>query len=144
MDKHPRQHPIALGQVFFTRTVVVSMPNHKTTTDGLIVLPPENTLDVAPMPEMPGEYIATMRTRLNPENDPSAPYHIDMECVAFFKADDSLSEDEAMRGVTITAHSVLYGAIRESISWITGRHPHGALGIGLSVLQNKQKTETKE
>ncbi|MFZ3160606.1 MAG: hypothetical protein WBI05_11840 [Rhodoferax sp.] len=34
-----------------------------------------------------------------------------------------------------TAHNVLYGAIREAVSWLTARQPYGAVMLGLSVLQ---------
>lgn len=40
-------------------------------------------------------------------------YFIDMECMAILTADDTLTPDEALRGVTITGHSVVYGAIRK-------------------------------
>jgi hypothetical protein len=58
-----------------------------------------------------------------------------MECVAFFNVDDTLNEEEAKRGVTITGNSVLYGAIRESVAWLTGRQPYGGLLLGLTVLK---------
>ena len=50
-----------------------------------------------------------------------------------------LTEEEALRGVTITAHSVLYGAIRETVAWLTGRQVYGSLLLGLSVLRNKKQ-----
>ncbi len=77
---------------------------------------------------------------MNEEADPKFPYTIDMECIAVFTADDTLSEEEALRGVYITANSVLYGAIRESVAWITGRQPYGPLVLGLSVIQPPAKT----
>ena len=141
MDK---PHPITLNQVFFTRTVVVAMPEHKAPDKGPIKHLPENSLDVSLLPEMQGHYVATMRTRINSDSDSSDPYLVDMECVGFFTVDESLNDADAKRGVTITAHTVLYGAIRESIAWITGRHPHGPLILGLSVLQSKQPTKTKD
>lgn len=147
MDKHP----IALERVYFTRTVVVAVPNHRkggeskktsknAKSDAVVKHLPKNTLDVSKLPE-DGRYIATMRTKLNPESDVSDPYHIDMECIGFFRVDETLSTDEAMLGLTITAHSVLYGAIRESVLWITGRHPYGPLTLGLSVLPRNPAAE---
>jgi len=84
-----------------------------------------------------------MHTLLNQDGDPAAPYIIDMECIGMFIVDESLAAEEAARGVTITAHSVLYGAIREAVSWITGRQPYGQLMLGLSILRPKSLDEKK-
>ena len=99
---------------------------------------PENKIDLAAIEDNPGHYQVTMRSTFNSSGDPSAPYTIDMQCVGLFIADSSLSPEEAPRAVTITAHNVLYGAIREAIAWITGRQPFGTLVLGLSVLQSPQ------
>ena len=80
--------------------------------------------------------MASMVT-MQPNKD--SPYSIDIECLAIWHADASLSETDAHRGITITAHSVLFGAIRETIAWLTGRQPYGPLMIGLSVLRPKAK-----
>jgi hypothetical protein len=58
-----------------------------------------------------------------------------MECIGDFEADAGLSDEEAERGVLITANSVLYGAIREAVSWLTGRQAFGSITLGLSVLR---------
>ena len=76
-----------------------------------------------------------MQTKINLEQEVAYPYSIDIECVGIFVVDDTLVEDEAYRAVMITAHSVLYGAIRETVAWITGRHPYGPFVLGLSVIQ---------
>lgn len=73
-----------------------------------------------------------MSSKYNINGDSAYPYIIDMECIGFFSVDSKLSKDEAMRGVMITAHGVLYGAIREAVAWITGRQPFGPLMLGLS------------
>jgi len=130
----PQSHPITLDKVFFTRSIVVAIPEHKP-GDGTLSIAPENKIDVTPIANEPGRYLAKMRTLMNPGGDTSAPYIIDMECLGMFSADQTLSPEEAARGVTVTAHSVLYGAIREAIAWITGRQPHGQLMLGLSILQ---------
>jgi hypothetical protein len=135
------QHPISLGQLFFTRSVVIATPGHEfkdgmQTTEG-----PENTISLKKA-EGPGRnYIGTMRSVINPTSDKASPYTIDMECVVQLTADDSLSEDEAYRGCYITAHSVLFGAIREAVAWITGRQAYGPLMLGLSILKSPQKAE---
>lgn len=136
------KHPISLVRVIFTRSVIVSIPEHKPVEekaaqlgDVKTIAGPANKIDVVQVTDMPSLYQATMRTLLNQDGDPTAPYIVDMECVGFFKVDGSLETVEAIRAVTITAHSVLYGAIREAVTWITGRHAFGPLVLGLSILQ---------
>lgn len=136
------KHPISLVRVVFTRSVIVSIPEHKPAeektaqlSDAKTITGPTNKIDVVQVTGMPGLYQASMRTLLNQDGDPIDPYIVDMECVGIFKVDGSLDAAEAIRAVTITAHSVLYGAIREAVSWITGRHAFGPLVLGLSILQ---------
>ncbi|MEN9419419.1 MAG: hypothetical protein RI988_3039 [Pseudomonadota bacterium] len=76
-----------------------------------------------------------MRTVINPSMEKTAPYSVEMVCTAILHADDTLTEEDASRGILITAHSVLYGAIRETVAWLTGRQPYGPLVLGLSVLR---------
>lgn len=134
-DKQP-SHPITLEQVFFTRSSVISVPGHQPVS-GLITSAPENAIEVKKTEGTTGHYAASMRTVINQSYDKAYPYAIDMECVGVFFADNTLSETEALRGVTITAHSVLYGAIREATAWLTGRQPYGTLMLGLSILKGK-------
>ena len=127
-------HPVTLERYFFTRSVVVTVDSHRP-GEGVLSIGPENKIDLAAPEDNPGHYQVTMRSTFNSNGDPSAPYTIDMQCVGLFVADSSLSPEDAPRAVTITAHNVLYGAIREAIAWITGRQPFGTLVLGLSVLQ---------
>ena len=130
-------HPVTLERYFFTRSVVVTVDSHKR-GEGVLLIGPENKIDLAAIEDNPGHYQVTMRSTFNNNGDPSAPYTIDMQCVGFFIADSSLSPEDAPRVVRITAHNVLYGAIREAVAWITGRQPFGTLVLGLSVLQSPQ------
>ena len=131
MDKHP----IALKNVFFTKTIVIATPNYQPPQAGNVLSGPQNNIKSEPIKDSPGHYIATMQTKINLEQEVAYPYSIDIECVGIFVVDDTLVEDEAYRAVMITAHSVLYGAIRETVAWITGRHPYGPFVLGLSVIQ---------
>ena len=131
-----KPHPISLVQVFFTRTVVLSVPDHEI-TDEKLHYAPLNNIDLEKVPDVENRYAVTMRTIVNPDQDTADPYFIDMECVGLFDVVPDISEEEARRGVTITAHNVLYGAIRECVSWLTGRHPYGNLTLGLSVLKKR-------
>jgi preprotein translocase subunit SecB len=137
-----KPHPISLLQVFFTRTVVLSVPDHEITEDRLHH-PAHNNIELEKVPETENRYAVTMRTIVNADQDNSDPYFIDMECIGVFEVSTELSEEDARRGVTITAHNVLYGAIRECTSWLTGRHAYGNLTLGLSVLKKKSnQTDT--
>lgn len=129
--------PISVLSVHFTRSCVVAIPefNPQTTTP---IEPPKNNINVEKIDGGHRRYLATMTSTINTEHSPEYPYFIDMQCVALFEADDQLDDAGAMRGITITAHSVLYGAIREAVSWITARQPYGPVLLGLSVLNNSQ------
>lgn len=141
MDK---PHPIALAQVFFSRMVVLAIPEHESLEDGKANILPTNSIHVQMIEGIPGRWVATMRTILNPDRDPIDPYFIDMECVGAFDVSEELPYDEAHRAVTITAHNVLYGAIRESVSWLTGRSAHGPFMLGLSILKPKTSEEKEQ
>ena len=127
------KHPIMLRQVFFTKSIVCANPKHTPGEFGSVV-GPNNKIDAARMEGNERLYQAKMATLIDDTGDPSQPYQIDMECIGIFEVDRALSEEEAKRVVFITAHSVLYGAIREAVSWITSRQPHGPLTLGLSIL----------
>ena len=124
----------ALDKVLFVRSVVVAMPGFQPSDEG-VDIQPVNDISVLPDEQRPGTFFASMKTVINENKADSFPYHIEMECVCgLHQIDQSLSPQDALRGATITAHSVLYGAIRESIAWITGRQPWGAINLGLSTL----------
>ncbi|MDH6185507.1 hypothetical protein [Polaromonas sp. CG_23.6] len=127
-------HPISLEQVLFTRCIVISLPGH-VPQPGMVATGPVNSLTVTKLEGPDRRYSALMRAELNAAADNSQPYQINMECLAVLSVDDTLEENEALRGVYITANSVLYGAIRESVAWLTSRQPYGSLVLGLSVLR---------
>ena len=131
MEQAP--YPITLAQVYFVRSVVIAVPDHKP-VEGAALPPPTNNIGVKKVEGEGRVFHAEMRTILNPEMDPSIPYSIDMLCLATLTVDDTLTDELALRGVAITAHNVLYGAIREAVAWITGRQPYGQYLLGLSVL----------
>jgi hypothetical protein len=135
----PRPHPITLERIWFTKSLVEAIPEY-VPHDGFVP-PPHNELDVRKDASREGGYVALMRTVINPDKEKSGPYSIEMICMAALTVEGSLDEAEANRGVTITAHSVLYGAVREAIAWTTGRQPYGQLSLGLSVLRGKPKDE---
>jgi hypothetical protein len=141
MDKFP----LELMQVYFTRSIVIAIPEHVPNVKEKPIAPPQNSIEVTKVEGEVNNYAISMRTVMNPEKDASSPYMIDMECMAFFRVDPKLSHEEATRGVTVTGHNVVYGAIREAVGWITGRQPHGTLTLGLSILKPTEPTEpTKE
>ncbi len=127
----------------FTRSIVIAIPNHKS-GDAQLNLGPVNAINVAPVDGQEGRYQASMTSKFNIDGEVAYPYTIDMECIGFFLVDAKLSKEEALRGVTITAHTVLYGAIREAVAWITGRQPFGQIMLGLSVLSSAKQEQPKE
>lgn len=137
------KHPIILDTVMFTKCMVIAVPGYEPPEgDTPLVSGPENKIQVRKDTERgAGWYEATMHTLFNPTMEKTSPYSVEMICTALLHADDTLSDEEANRGIHITAHSVLYGAIRESVAWLTGRQPYGALVLGLSVLRPTAKTD---
>jgi len=135
-------HPIHLETVFFTKCSVATVPAHQPPEEGGTIFP-QNNIEVRKDPGRAEAWHAVMRTVINPEADPSQPYSIEVVCHAILTADATLTDDEAKRGVMITAHSVLYGAIREVVAWLTGRQPFGPIVLGLSVLQGRKPGEAR-
>lgn len=128
-----QNHPIGLENLVFTKCIVEAMPGH-VPGEERVSASPSNHIEIEPEDDSGRKWTAMMRTVVNPERDPTWPYHIEMECMAFLTCDGSLDEASAHRGIAITAHSVLFGAIRETVLWLTGRQPYGGLMLGLSVL----------
>jgi preprotein translocase subunit SecB len=134
------KYPIKLIEVFFVRSVVISIPGHVPGTV-MKVGAPVNNIEVQKF-EKDGEtlYQGSFRTIINAEQKDTEPYHIDIHAMANFKVDDTLTEAEALRGVTINANSVLFGAIRESVAWLTSRQIYGPVMLGMSVLNSAPPT----
>lgn len=128
-------YPVTLGQVIFTRTFVESIGAFEANSKPIIELKPTNSIVVEKDVER-NLYVAIMDCVLNEERSNKSPYYIDVQCIGTFLVNEELSnnDDEAKKAVTIISHSVLYGAIRETISYITSRQPFGTFTLGLSVL----------
>lgn len=135
-----KPYPISLQEVMFVRSSVIAIQGHQP-GEVRSSASPTNNIEVTAVDGRPGHYSAVMRTIINPNMETSSPYFVDMECLALLSVDGTLSPEEALRGVTITAHSVLYGAIRESVAWLTSRQPFGRLMLGLSVLKTTDKAK---
>lgn len=144
MTAAEKKHPITLETVVFTKSFVQTVVGHVPSESRAVSINPENNINVSRLAGSAGTYSATMTSVFNPAMDQASPYYFDMECMALFSADETLAEDEALRGVTITAHNVLYGAIREAVAWLSGRQLYGPLILGLSVLTSPKKAEPAE
>lgn len=131
-------HPISLGQLMFIKVHVSAIAGH-VIEEGVPTAEPTNTLDVRKIDDETRQYQAVMTTVVNPDRNKNSPYQIDIECLALLHADDTLDAEKAIKGVTITAHSILFGAIRETVAWLTGRQPYGTLLLGLTVLRAPEK-----
>ncbi|MBV5337871.1 MAG: protein-export chaperone SecB [Deltaproteobacteria bacterium] len=130
--------PIELERVMFTRSVVISVQGYQA-PEVIALTGPENEINIAQVEEEKNVYMATMTTRMNIDGSVEYPYIIDMECIGIFRVKDEADDEARSGGLVMVAHSVLYGAIREAIYWITGRQAYGQISLGLSVLQPKQK-----
>ena len=128
-------YPIELKNIFFTRSIVIAMSGHVLDSTQPLKIGPVNNIEVKKVNDQSNEYTVTMRSLFNQECESTAPYMIDMECIALFSTDINVPNEEIFKHLTITGHSVVYGAIREAVSWITSRQPYGPLHLGLSILK---------
>lgn len=143
----PNKIPLTLHSVIFTKlnfeTVFEFNPNEMAIRE----LKPLNNVAVQETPDRPNTIAVQMTTQINPERNKEEPYFIDVVCLALFNYEENTPVEELHRAATIIGHNVCYGAIREAVSWITGRLPYGPVGLGISVLQPtpnpESKTETK-
>lgn len=135
--------PLNLFSVVFVKSHVEAIPNHEP-GETFTSIAPENDIRVAKVPDHDRLWSITMHTLVNPNREPSSPYMVEMECIAAFQASETMTDEEAQRGVTITGHNVVYGAIREAVSWLTSRQPYGPLTLGLSVLTPKKAEDKPE
>jgi len=131
------EFPIQLERVVFTRSVVVSIQGHRPSDGEMALAGPENKVDVAAIEGDKNAFMATMSTKMNLEGSLEFPYTIDMECIGFFRVIDDKDEQAKTTGLVMVAHSVLFGAIREAVSWLTARQAYGQISLGLSVLRSK-------
>jgi preprotein translocase subunit SecB len=136
-----KSHPVNLKQVYFTRMVIESIPEHVMQEQHIKLAPPENTINLEKLEEESNSYIVVMKTILNKKKSHAEPYYIDIECVGTFDCESTLPIEEQLKAVSITGHSVVYGAIREAVSWVTGRHPFGPITLGLSIMSPQNKPE---
>lgn len=128
--------PINLEAVYFTKNIVVSMPGHQPKLSGQIKNLPVNNLRLEELDASKKSFIATFTMKMNPQQDPDDPYYLDMECIGTFTIREDADYEEAKKGLLLLAHNVLYGSIRESVLWFTGRHPYGPINLGLTLLRS--------
>lgn len=129
----PLDFPIVLENLFFTRSNITAITGFQPSNPQSIKIP-ENRLEIVPIEGDPDRFLVQMRTTLNLEEDQSTPYRIDMECIAGFRKLAGASDDKAQKALAISGHSITYGAIREAVSWVTGRMPYGTFTLGISIL----------
>lgn len=126
--------PLKLHKTIFTKMNFEAISDFTHSENSLIELMPINKLSVNDSPEDPRILLVQMNTVVNPDKAKQSPYFIELICLAVFEYPESMNADEARRAVTITGHHVCYGAIRECVSWMTGRLPYGSVNLGLSIL----------
>lgn len=126
--------PLKLESVFFTKLVFETLFDHDPSGKQEVPFLPDNNISVQTVPENGNIVAVNFSTKVNAERNITEPYFIDIECIALFTFIDGMPESEVIKAATITGNSVCYGAIREVISWTTGRLPYGQINVGLSVL----------
>lgn len=127
-------HPLRLQTVTFTKLNFEVMFDFDLEKHPEMEVHPINNIGVQESPDKSHYLLAQMNTLINPEKNSDEPYHIEAICLAVFEYPPSMPLDEAKRAVMITGHNVCYGAIRETVSWLTGRLPYGPVQLGLSIL----------
>ena len=125
--------PLELLGVLFSRTIVQAIHGYDPAAPNE-QLTPVNQVKAQKDANEEDIYWCLMHTVFNKERSVAGPYLVDVECLVKFRLVSPLSEDRAKTGVLITGHNIAYGAIREAVSWITSRHVHGPLVLGISVL----------
>jgi hypothetical protein len=129
--------PVDLFSVYFTKTIIESLPGFDFGNGQPDTSATENKISVSSPSDPEGVFIITMNTSYNIERSDRYPYYMDIECIVLMKARDGHDPLEQKKAAHISGHSVAYGAIRELVSWVTGRHPFGTLTLGLSIIQPK-------
>lgn len=128
------EFPLALHTVSFTKVNFEVMLDFDTETKAEMLLEPVNNVGIQESPDGRKLLLVQMNTVINSDKTNQHPYFVDVTCLAVFQYPENMPLDEAKRAAMITGHNVCYGAIRESVSWITGRLPYGPINLGLSVL----------
>lgn len=128
------QFPLVLHTVTFTKINFEVMLDFDAEKNPDMLVEPVNNVGLQESPDGRKLLLVQMNTVINPEKTNQHPYFIDITCLAVFQYPDNMPLDEAKRAAMITGHSVCYGAIRENVSWISGRLPYGPVNLGLSVL----------
>lgn len=136
MAKSPA-FPIELKQLVFTNVNVHAIPSHTPSSDGKeseVLL--ENNFNVVNLDPENKVYAVSMTSQFNLERDASVPYLIDVSCIATFAIiNDSMSEEDLLKALTVTGHSIVYGAIRETVLSLTSRSVYGPFTFGIDILQ---------
>lgn len=128
------EFPLVLHTVTFTKINFEVMLDFDNEQNPDMVVEPVNNVGLQESPDGRKLLLVQMNTVINPEKTNHHPYFIEITCLAVFQYPDNMPLDEAKRAAMITGHSVCYGAIRENVSWISGRLPYGPINLGLSVL----------
>jgi preprotein translocase subunit SecB len=133
-------YPIELVQTFFVRSVIIAIPSWQSSESAQVG--PHLKLNVPADPDTAGIYTCSMRVTFNPNQDQTAPYFIEMECIGQFKSTGVADTEKTRRALAITAHNILHGAIREAVTCGTSRQANGPIVFGLAVLDLNSSTTT--
>lgn len=88
-------------------------------------------------------YLSELRVKVDPTDNPAAPYFMDVVCLCFIEVEESRTDEEAKHAATEAAHDMLYPAIRELVLNLTARQPWGQFSIGQSTLVDSAQESDK-
>lgn len=83
-------------------------------------------------PEDPRHFVFEFGIKLSSQDESGQeiPYELEVGVRGFFRYVGSLHDGvDRFRAVRVTGYSIMYGAIREMVSTLTGRGPHGLLQL---------------
>lgn len=134
--------PISVDRYFFTRFCVESNPDLIQSENQRIEAKVHSELKVNKVPSSANVYVAEQQVKIDANSNTSIPYSIDIECIGFFKVEDSsLGEEDCQRGVTLLAHTILYASVRDAVLAATARQPWGPFSIGVSILGQRKDSD---
>lgn len=89
----------------------------------------------------PREWLVSLGVHIEGK-DAQAPYFGHVEYVGIFSVAEDYPEKKMGRLVAITAPSILYGAVRELVAFLTGRGPHRPVMLPTVSFQGLSLKET--
>lgn len=92
-----------------------------------------------------GTYTLFLHFKVENQEGKECPYAIDVSCIGSFDFVGQENEDVMEDLVTVNGLSILYASIRELVTMVTSRMPHGAVCLpGASFLDHRPSLTDKD